>query len=90
MSQASRMFIQGTALSQRNAALAEDDLTILKTRKAIRRKVVRALLRYQDEMRVRHAEPMHQHSHSQGLEDGHEATADALGDLHDPLRCLVI
>jgi hypothetical protein len=90
MSQESGMFVQCTSLGQRNAALAEDDLAILHARKAIRCKVVRALLWHQDEMRVRDAEAMHQHSHSQRLEDGHQPTADALRDYHNPLGRLII
>lgn len=84
------MGVQYRPLGQRYVFVTEDDSTLLQARKAVRRKVVRSLLRHQNKVGVRNTKAVHQHTHSERFEDGPHPAADALGDAHDPLRGVVI
>ena len=84
------MFVQSTAVRQRDVPLTKNDLAVINGSKAIRREVMRSELGHQNEMCVGNAEAMDQHSHPQWLENGHDPTTDALGDHHNALGRAVI
>jgi hypothetical protein len=83
--QETRMIVQHAAIRYRNVTHREYDTPVLDVRESRRRNVVRAMLRHDDQVSMRHSVAMHDHAHALGPEYHSHPPPDPLGDQHDSL-----
>jgi len=84
------MLVEHSALDEGNMSRVIDDLPILDAGETTRRNMIGAVLRNYNEVRVRYAEAVDDHSNPKGFENVAHAAPDALRHEHNSLCRLIV